>query len=78
MQGITSYKHLNEVIIMILKEDGGEMYAHEINDLILKRYRVGKVRINPLKIAKRLVGIPEVEVSYGGKGLFVYRYNRHI
>lgn len=78
MDGITSYKHLNEIILTILRNSDREMTACEINDIILNNYKVSKVRINPLKIAKRLRGVDTVDAQYGKKGLFLYKYNQHI
>ncbi|MDP3065487.1 MAG: hypothetical protein Q8N08_02015 [Methanobacteriaceae archaeon] len=52
------------------------MTAHQINDAIITRYKIGKVRINPLRIAKRLTGNESIEATYGKKGLFVYKYKK--
>ena len=73
-EGIKSYNHLNEVILLILEETGTWMAAREINDRILNRYTTGKVRINGVKIAKRLRGRDNVKVRYGKDGLCYYKY----
>ena len=74
MPGIKSYKHLNEVILEILMEGGREMTAREIHYIVLDRYSTQKVRINGVKIAKRLKGQEHVQVRYGTDGLCHYLY----
>jgi hypothetical protein len=83
VQGITSYKHLNEVILDVLKvrykdnldnERKQEMAAREIQDRIVSNYKTDKVRINGVKIAKRLKGRDNVSIRYGKDGLCYYRY----
>lgn len=74
MQGIKSYKHLNEVIVIILKESEREMAAREIYDYIITHYKTDKVRLNGVKIAKRLRGKKNVEIRYGKDGLCHYIY----
>jgi hypothetical protein len=74
MKGIVSYKHLNQIIIEVLKNTDDELTAAEINDIILNKYKVGKIRVNPLRIAKRIKGNKNIESRYGPKGLFVYRH----
>jgi hypothetical protein len=72
--GIRSYKHLNEVILEVLMEGEREMTAREIHYIILDRYSTDKVRINGVKIAKRLKGQKNVQVRYGTDGLCHYFY----
>lgn len=72
--GIKGYKHLNEVIIEILEEKEREMTAREIHYIILDRYSTDKVRINGVKIAKRLKGRENVKIRNGTDGLCHYLY----
>lgn len=74
MEGIKSYKHLNKVIIQVLAEQDREMAAREIFDYISNHYKTNKVRINSVRIAKRLRGRDNVQVRYGKDGLCYYRY----
>lgn len=75
MEGIRSYKHLNEIIVNVLKANcEREMTAKEIHHYILNRYNTGKVRINGVKIAKRLRGREHVEIRHCKDGLCHYKY----
>jgi hypothetical protein len=75
VEGIRSYKHLNEVIVIVLKNNSErEMTAREIHHHILNRYNTGKVRINGVKIAKRLRGRDHVSIRHGKDGLCHYQY----
>lgn len=83
--GITSYKHLNEVIFNALviryeknkdrEIERHEMTARSIQDWIVTHYKTDKVRINGVKIAKRLKGVAHVVVRHGKDGLCYYRYD---
>jgi hypothetical protein len=75
MPGIRSYNHLNEVILQILKDNNRAMTAPEIYNIIVRDYSVNKIRINPLKVAKRIRYFDNIEYSKGEKGLMLYRYN---
>lgn len=74
MEGIQSYAHLNEIIIQIIKESDSEITASQINDIILSKYKVGKVRINPIKIAKRIPGNVNIVSRLNKKGVLTYRH----
>lgn len=53
-----------------------EMAAREIYDVIMNNYSTGKIRLNGVKIAKRLKGREEISVRQGKDGLCYYRYNK--
>jgi hypothetical protein len=74
MEGIQSYAHLNEIIIQIIKESDSEITASQINDIILSKYKVGKVRINPIRIAKRIPGNVNIVSRLNKKGVLTYRH----
>lgn len=74
MQGIKSYKHLNEIIVTILEESEREMTAREIHHIVLNRYNTSKIRINGVKIAKRLRGRENVDIRRGKDGLCHYKF----
>ena len=74
MEGIQSYAHLNEIIIQIIKESDSEITASQINDIILSKSKVGKVRINPIRIAKRIPGNVNIVSRLNKKGVLTYRH----
>lgn len=74
MEGIQSYAHLNEIIIQIIKESDNGVTASQINDIILSKYKVGKVRINPIRIAKRIPGNVNIVSRLNKKGVLTYRH----
>lgn len=74
MKGIRSYAQLNEIIVDILKEYDREMAAREICDIVITRFDPSKVRVNPVKVAKRLRGRENVTVRHSKDGLCYYRY----
>ena len=51
-----------------------EMIAREIQYKIVNNYKTDKVRINGVKIAKRLKGRENIAVRHGANGLCYYRY----
>lgn len=73
-QGITSYKHLNKVLIEILEEVKKPLTAREIDDYIFNHYKTNKIHINPIVIAKRLQFLPNVEKLEKRRGVYVYQY----
>ena len=70
--GIKSYNHLNEIIVELIKESGRELSASQINDMILNRYRVGKIHMSARSISKRLRGVDEIECTVGRP--YLYRH----
>lgn len=75
MQGIISYKHLNKVLIKILKKTKKPMTAREIDDYIFNNYRTNKIHVNAIVIAKRLQFLPHVEKISKRRGVYVYQYS---
>lgn len=74
LDGIRSYKHLNQIILEIVKESKKDIRASEINSMIMSRYKTDKIRVNPLKIGKRLQTMSEIESEYRPEGIHYYRY----
>ncbi len=75
MVGITSYSHLDKVIIDYLKKQSESVSARQIYDFVTRDYSTNKVRINVLKIAKRLQKNKNVKVVKRKKGICYYQYN---
>jgi hypothetical protein len=73
--GITSYKHLNKILIEVLKKINKPMTAREIDDYIFNHYRTNKIHVNAIVIAKRLQFLPHVEKTTKRKGVYVYQYS---
>jgi hypothetical protein len=74
MQGITSYKHLNKLLVKILEESKKPLTAREIDDHIFRNYKTNKIHINAIVIAKRLQFLPNVEKLEKRRGVYVYQY----
>jgi predicted Zn-ribbon and HTH transcriptional regulator len=72
--GIKGYKHLNDVMINILKESEEPLSAAQIVGVIENNYRTKKVFVKSLSIAKRLQGYPGVKRILGKRGHFLYSY----
>lgn len=74
MEGIVSYKHLNEVALKVLKDSGKRMSANQINEKICSNYETNKLRLNPRKIGKRVSIMPEVLTVHDPRGINFYEY----
>lgn len=73
--GITSYKHLNKVLIQILKKTGKPMTSRGIDDYIFNHYKTNKLHVNAITIGKRLQFLPHVEKIRKRKGVYLYQYS---
>lgn len=71
--GIKSYKHLNEVIIEVLKNSEKALSAAQIANTIEDHYKTKKVFVKSLSIAKRCQGHPNVKREKKPRG-YVYSY----
>ena len=72
MNGIQSYKHLDEIILTILKKSEKPLSAAQINDKILNTYRTGKIHLSARSISKRLRGVAHIETTIARP--YLYRY----
>jgi len=70
--GIQSYNHLNEIILNIIKSSDREISAAQINDMILNRYRTGKIHTSARSISQRTHAIFGIETIVGRPNKFVY------
>jgi hypothetical protein len=73
-EGITSYIHLDEVAIDILKECKIKLSAAQIVDKIVQRYKVGKIALSPHIIAGRFRGMPHIKKITQSRGPQLYEY----
>ena len=73
-EGITSYIHLDEVAIEILKETRIKMSASQIVDRIVQHYKVGKIALSPHIIAGRFRGMPHIKKTIPSRGPQLYEY----
>ncbi|NMC34821.1 MAG: hypothetical protein GYA36_20565 [Veillonellaceae bacterium] len=74
MDGIVSYKHLNEILIQTLKELKRPMTAKEIDNYIFNNYKTNKIHTNAIVIGKRLQFLPHIQRLGKKKGVYVYQY----
>lgn len=76
MDGLVSYKHLNRVALEVLKDSDKKMSANQIYEKICSNFNTNKLRITPMRIAKRLSAMPQVSVSRSKRGINFYKYIR--
>lgn len=74
MAGITSYDHLDELLLEYMKNIDKEVTAKDIYEHITKTYKTNKIRLNVLKIAKRLKRYKEIKIIYRKRGICYYIY----
>lgn len=72
--GIRSYKHLNKILVDVLRIADRPMTAKEIEDYIINHYKTKKVNLSSILIAKRLQFLPHVERVGKHKGAHVYKF----
>ena len=77
-KGITSYKHLNKIIMETLKNSDKKMSASQINDYICTNFKTSKIKISSKSIGKRVVLIPQISSEYNSKGIYYYKYDNTI
>ena len=78
MNGIQSYKHLDEIVLKIMKKSDKELTAAQINDKILNTYRTGKIHLSARSISKRLRGVPHVKTVVARPYRYSYEDKRKL
>ena len=71
-EGIKSYKHLNTIIIDILKKSSCPMSAAQIANVIEDNYKTKKIFVKSLSIAKRCQGVKQIKRSKKSRGHYIY------
>jgi hypothetical protein len=74
LKGITSYKHLNKILVEIVKEAENPISSSSINDYLFNHYKTSKLNISSYAISQRLKGHPEIISTRTKRGFLLYSY----